>query len=938
MIEVPRRLRMFKLIICGKWDEFEKNKKDGTYKLTKEGEKISLGKSPIERNWPHDANYLFNEIKFEEYLKKGWNYGVLCGEKNNNLAVIDCDRQEVIDEIEKNLPKTFKASSGREGRAHYYYFVPGLNKKIVMNREGTHYGEVQFTGSYIIGPNSIHPEGNKYEIINDEDIATITPEELFSIIEKFSESLDEKMKNAAEEFSEYPTLSEFNLNIAQVINISSFNKIGESEYQGQNPWHGSTNGKNFCVNTSMNVGYCFRCGCGISAVKAVALNEGIISACSDSLNKEKFKKTIQIIREKYGKHITDLRKEKTEPIIIPDVGTFETFEPVRLRENELMYEQTWRGENPRYSIYVFKFGKGQYPSFLVLDSRYRTSQGDVMEYIKSANEESFIQFFDSHSWPNAGFFKKVKKLRFVKGDLAKAKQRIAEEQDIIPYFYYATPPITKQSDALLKSLSSEKINSIIDHYLDEGNEVDDKMMQMTRMNFLKYPHTINAIRPNQFIMPFSPHGVAQTITKAGKSVLLSKVGLKRDRVSVAGTLGFSTAKETNRGDLDGVNESYTIDEVQEEQKENIIQQVLTFMETGECEISLGRKKVSTKGCATLNFCTNPQEMDGSGKNVTVNTSSFENMLHKIATNYKALGSRIGVINFGNNFKQIEGERLAHNEYIKLEAIGQHIREVAADAFTDIMLNQKSHGWMNQPFPSDYIRKIEKTVEKIASKPVMEFWLGHTAAHRHLRGGAVRLACLDFISELINNNFKIELILEKAESHFQSIMKNNLLSLENMQSISENYKEGMKDSILRKCSPEYLKSMILTLLRHIEKNPETINNYILVDELKDVFPDVSPKIESVKYARWNEVRTKFNEKKTKNHTQLMGDFGVSMQEIGGKVTFKIVDIDGFKQFMHTPYYLKLIHNKESIVKTPAKDVSGNLTLSSYNFDSREEVSE
>jgi len=65
----------------------------------------------------------------------------------------------------------------------------------------------------------------------------------------------------------------------------------------------------------------------------------------------------------------------------------------------------------------------------------------------------------------------------------------------------------------------------------------------------------------------------------------------------------------------------------------------------------------------------------------------------------------------------------------------------------------------------------------------------------------------------------------------------------------------------------------------------------------------------------------------------------MQEIGGKSTFKIVDIDGFKQFLHTPYYLKLIHNREPASVTSVtglKKVTGNSILSDYDFDPREEV--
>jgi hypothetical protein len=938
MIEIPRQLRNMKLILCHKWDDFAKNKKDGTFKLDKEGKKIPIGKSPIEQNWQEVANYLYHEIKFEEHIKLGLNYGVLCGEKNNGLVVIDCDRQEVLDYVEKNLPKTFKVSSGEEGSAHFYFFVSGLKKKIVMNREGTHYGEVQFTGSYVVGPNSIHPSGNKYEIKNDEDIATITEEELRSVVEKFTDEYENKRREAATEFSSYPALNTFGIKITDVIDPSGFRKIGNSEYQGSNPWHGSTNGNNCCVNTAKDVAYCFRCQTGIGPIKALALNEGIIQNCSDKLSKEQLKETIKKMKEKFGDRIAESDESQAESIEIPEVGSFNTLNPLTLRENDLILEQTIRGESPRYSIWEFKFGQGQYECFLIAGPQFKPDTGDYNEFIKPFDSEHLIEYFDANGWPNNKFFKKVAAKRGIGGTMAEIKSSIIDEQDIMPYFYCVSPPLTQESNEFLKSLSSEQINKIIDYYFEEKNDLDERILTTARMNLLKYLHTIRAIKPQQFLMPHSPHGLYQTITKTGKTAVFGKAGKRRDRISVAGVLGFSTADETNRGDLDKVNESYTIDEVQEDKRTNITQQIITLMEVGETVVSVGRKMVRTESCATINYCTNPKEMQDGNENLkTVNTASFANMLNVISDNYKAMGSRIGVVIFGNQISKIKGERLSHNEFTKVRAIVQHIRDVAAESFTNIMLNSKTHEWMNIELPAEYIQKVEKTSDKIASKEVREFWEGHIEAHRHVRGGAVRLACLDSISELINNNYRIEKILELAEVHLKTLLKYNLESLDNMQTISDDFREGMNNRVLERCYPEYLKSLVLVLLKHFELKPETIENYVTISELESTFKLIADKLKSAKYSRWNELRHKFILPNTGVNSALTNNFGISIMTHSPMAVFKITDVDKFKQFLHTPYYLKLIHDKEPVVTTPAKDVSGNLTLSGYNFDSREEVS-
>ncbi len=72
------------------------------------------------------------------------------------------------------------------------------------------------------------------------------------------------------------------------------------EIQGTNPWHGSTTGCNFCLNTSLNVWHCFRCNSGGGVAKAIALNEEIIQECNDLLDGGAFCKVLNIAREKYG--------------------------------------------------------------------------------------------------------------------------------------------------------------------------------------------------------------------------------------------------------------------------------------------------------------------------------------------------------------------------------------------------------------------------------------------------------------------------------------------------------------------------------------------------------------------------------------------------------------------------------------------------------------
>jgi len=134
-------------------------------------------KAPFELDWVNKP-YSYEDIsKFDNE-----NYGVLCGYEN--LAVIDCDKEELAFAVEKLLPKTFSVKTGGGGK-HFYFFIPDLEKKIILKADEEHLGEIQFKGQQVVGANSIHPSGNKYEILSDEEIKTITYSKVKEILGSF---------------------------------------------------------------------------------------------------------------------------------------------------------------------------------------------------------------------------------------------------------------------------------------------------------------------------------------------------------------------------------------------------------------------------------------------------------------------------------------------------------------------------------------------------------------------------------------------------------------------------------------------------------------------------------------------------------------------------------------------------------------------------------
>jgi len=102
-------------------------------------------KFPIEKNWVN-ANYNYDEIL--NWVKKGNNYGVICG--INGLTVLDIDEPELLEDA-KLLPPTFTVKTG-SGGFHLYYIIKDMPRKIVLENEVKHYGEFQHKGSLVVAP------------------------------------------------------------------------------------------------------------------------------------------------------------------------------------------------------------------------------------------------------------------------------------------------------------------------------------------------------------------------------------------------------------------------------------------------------------------------------------------------------------------------------------------------------------------------------------------------------------------------------------------------------------------------------------------------------------------------------------------------------------------------------------------------------------------
>ena len=290
------------------WDErkaaWEKNEKKGR-----------LPKKP---RWV--TNYSATDSSLVQHLARGGNYGIAAG--HGGLAPFDSDEEDRLQELGvfEKIPPTFRVRTG-SGGFHRYYYIPDLDGKIVLfdkilkdpknPNEALHLGEIQWRGTQVVAPGSTHPNGNKYEVVEDLPIATITKAQLLDAISccKFSKKDRKPAPRAAKEKKSKSSKSRPSSaignsipiqDIAMPINPLERNGRNGREIFGSHPVHGSTAGKNFHINVDKNSWYCHRCGFGGGPLVWIAVKYGLIT-CPEArpgcLRGKLFRQVLDIARD-----------------------------------------------------------------------------------------------------------------------------------------------------------------------------------------------------------------------------------------------------------------------------------------------------------------------------------------------------------------------------------------------------------------------------------------------------------------------------------------------------------------------------------------------------------------------------------------------------------------------------------------------------------------
>ncbi len=202
-------------------------------------------KIPYEYNWQKNNNYIFESEELQRHLDNNGNYGIATG--FGNLIVIDCDDAIAENLVEQNLPETFTIQTG-SGKKHFYYICnDGKNLKVFKNQEKETLADVQFEGKQVIGSGSIHPNGNPYSVLKDNDISQIDFKQIvfcFGSYLQYSHSIKDKTKRRMGSLEQDRICKEIKEKVTMEDLLSEIG-IATNRNPTECPWNASIHGKCF---------------------------------------------------------------------------------------------------------------------------------------------------------------------------------------------------------------------------------------------------------------------------------------------------------------------------------------------------------------------------------------------------------------------------------------------------------------------------------------------------------------------------------------------------------------------------------------------------------------------------------------------------------------------------------------------------------------------
>lgn len=497
---------------------------------------------------------------------------------------------------------------------------------------------------------------------------------------------------------------------------------------------------------------------------------------------------------------------------------------------------------PLYSLYVANIGAGNRP-LIIQSNNFNLSNGESELYLSEITKpldwipEMVGVFRKNFSYLGDDIEKKYSDLRNHDNP---AQEIGAWLQHNHFKFYETTIPVSKK---VLKELSEDDFEFIMDTYIDGGFSIDKQIRDWARMNLIKFTPDSKNIG----LVKAKPHALIIKNEKVGVSHIADRIGENIDQISLKSLEGMSDAQgEISHSPLHNNFGSINLDEVLEISP-NILQKCFNYVEMGKYNTYKASRQILNEGAVCLTFTSNPEELrksEGGEVEPLDYVNSFLKILYALTQRPAPAFSRLGRIIFSNKLDVASHKKNNYSYELlnKVNAIGKSIIEHSTPQFTKIYWD--SWDWLNEPIP-EYNESIDDVIEQAGSSLnsiIREAWLGNKNAYKHIRGGALALSCIDNIRSIFFNEYRLKELHETAEEKLTLINEYNIQSFKKIiefSSITEKPESFIKK--FQSTKPDYAKAILLSYIMVGKDSP----NKVLIDpsQIESAFNSIPSKVKT-----------------------------------------------------------------------------------------------
>lgn len=275
------------------------------------------GKRPFQNEW-QNKTIEFDSLELQEHISLGGNYGVMGG-GIKNLIVIDFDNSDLQNKIVPKLPKTLTVKTGT-GKLHKYFYTDKAESFKIFDEEMNTLADVQGEGKQVVGCGSIHPNGNKYILLEDNEISFIPLAEIKALLlpydrkPKKQQSMQEKEKTEKMRVDVQDDFLNTIKNYLSMEEVMSSFGIDTSRNPCACPFHSSKGGK--CLGFNRETAHCFHCDGSwniFSFVKAMK-NCDFSTALEYLANLAGLSDELEVSKRKYKESVRNVEQDKKRQI------------------------------------------------------------------------------------------------------------------------------------------------------------------------------------------------------------------------------------------------------------------------------------------------------------------------------------------------------------------------------------------------------------------------------------------------------------------------------------------------------------------------------------------------------------------------------------------------------------------------------------------------